>query len=41
MRTVSRTKSVVDVYVTQFCQGLSETVGVGFFLGEKPHILDQ
>src|SRR5690242_11102507 len=41
MRTMSRTESIVHVYVTQFCQRLSEAVGVRFFLSEKPHILNQ
>ena len=41
VRTVSRTESVVDVYVAQFCKGLSKAVGVGFSFREKPHILNQ
>ena len=32
MRTVSRTESIVHVYVTQFCKRLSEAVDVGFYL---------
>jgi hypothetical protein len=41
MRTVRRTESIVDVYITQFCKRLSVAVGVGFFLGKKPHIFNQ